>query len=138
MVPPIHGDTSLLDSPEKWKSKSLEEIVNFRLNLVRGVQKVPIEQTEGKYIENLQDLSMSSKPTDSELSFAKTTSSYVSLDGESAPFGPIGELTSAKFSSTSAVRPIERVYYDKDLKAQDAIINLELKFLKSRNVSALE
>jgi len=24
MVPPIHGDTSLLDSPEKWKGKSLE------------------------------------------------------------------------------------------------------------------
>ncbi len=31
MVPPMHGDTSLLDSPEKWKGKSLEEIVNFRL-----------------------------------------------------------------------------------------------------------
>lgn len=124
MVPPIHGDTSLLDSPENWKGKSLEEIVNFRLNLVRGIQKIPIAQTEGKYIENLQEFSMASKPTDSELQFSKTTSSHVSLDGESAPFGPIGELTSAKFSSTSAVKPIERVFYDKDLKAQDAILNL--------------
>ena len=124
MVPPIHGDTSLLDSPENWKGKSLEEIVNFRLNLVRGIQKLPINQTEGKYIENLQEFSMSSKPTDSELLFAKATSSHVSLDGESAPFGPIGELTSAKFSSTSAVKPIERVFYDKDLKAQDAILKL--------------
>ncbi|MCE2615015.1 MAG: Nre family DNA repair protein [Nitrosopumilus sp. (ex Thoosa mismalolli)] len=123
MVPPIHGDTSLLDSPENWKGKSLEEIVNFRLNLVRGIQKLPIDQTEGKYIENLQEFSMSSKPTDSELQFSKTTS-HVSLDGESAPFGPIGELTSAKFSSTSAVKPIEKVFYDKDLKAQDAILNL--------------
>ena len=26
MVPPIHGDTELLDSPEKWSGKSLEEI----------------------------------------------------------------------------------------------------------------
>ena len=124
MVPPIHGDTSLLDSPENWKGKSLEEIVNFRLNLVRGIQKIPIEQTEGKYIENLQEFSMSSKPTDSELSFTKVTSSHISLDGESAPFGPIGELTSAKFSSTSAVKPIEKVFYDRDLKAQDAIVNL--------------
>ncbi|WP_299290691.1 hypothetical protein [Nitrosopumilus sp.] len=124
MVPPVHGDTSLLDAPEKWKGKSLEEIVNFRLNLVRGIQKIPIEQTDGKYIENLQEFSMSSKPTDSELSFSKVISSNVSLDGESAPFGPIGELTSAKFSSTSAVKPIEKVFYDKDLKAQDAIVNL--------------
>ena len=34
MVPPIHGDTSLLDTPEKWIGKTLEEIVNYRLNLV--------------------------------------------------------------------------------------------------------
>ena len=48
MVPPIHGNTELLDSPEKWKGKTLEEIINFRLNLVRGIQKIPIEQTEGR------------------------------------------------------------------------------------------
>ena len=36
MLPPIHGDTTLLDKPEQWLGKSLEEIVNFRLNLVRG------------------------------------------------------------------------------------------------------
>ena len=69
--PPIHGDTSLLDSPEKWKGKSLEEIVNFRLSLVRGIQKVSIDQTEGRYIENLQEVTMSSKPTDSDLIFEK-------------------------------------------------------------------
>ncbi len=42
MVPPVHGDTSLLDIPEKWIGKRLEEIVNFRLSLVRGVQKVSV------------------------------------------------------------------------------------------------
>lgn len=124
MVPPIHGDTSLLDSPEKWKGKSLEEIINFRLNLVRGIQKVPITQTDGRYIENLQEVAMSSKPIDSDLIFQKSTSSHVSLDGESAPFGPIGEIKSAKYSGTTSVKPIEKTYYDKDLKAQDAVLNL--------------
>ena len=124
MVPPIHGDTSLLDSPEKWKGKSLEEIVNFRLNLVRGIQKVSIDQTEGRYIENLQEVTMSSKPTDSDLIFEKFTSPKISLDGESAPFGPIGEIKSVKFSSTSSVKSIEKTFYDTDLKAQDAVLNL--------------
>jgi len=95
MVPPIHGDTSLLDSPEKWKGKSLEEIVNFRLNLVRGIKEIPISQTDGRYIENLQEVAMSSKPIDSDLIFQKVISQSVSLDGESAPFGPIGEIKSA-------------------------------------------
>jgi len=124
MVPPIHGDTSLLDSPEKWKGKSLEEIINFRLNLVRGIQKIPITQTEGRYIENLQEVAMSSKPTDADLIFQKALSSSVSLDGESAPFGPIGEIKSAKFSGSSSVKSIEKIFYDKDLKAQDAVLNL--------------
>ncbi|QMU55099.1 MAG: hypothetical protein GKS07_09540 [Nitrosopumilus sp.] len=124
MVPPIHGDTSLLDSPEKWKGKTLEDIVNFRLNLVRGIQKVSIEQTEGRYIENMQEVAMSSKPIDSDLTFRKSPSSNISIDGESAPFGPIGEIKSAKFSGTTSVKAIEKTYYDKDLKAQDAVLNL--------------
>ncbi|MCJ8307208.1 MAG: hypothetical protein HRU07_09185 [Nitrosopumilus sp.] len=124
MVPPIHGDTSLLDSPEKWKGQSLEEIINFRLNLVRGTQKISITQTEGRYIENLQEVAMSSKPIDSDLTFQKALSSSVSLDGESAPFGPIGEIKTVKFSGTSSVKSIEKIFYDKDLKAQDAVLNL--------------
>jgi hypothetical protein len=124
MVPPIHGDTSLLDNPEKWKGRSLEEIINFRLNLVRGVQKTGIEETEGRYIENLQEITMSEKPTDLDLVFMKNTSANISMDGESAPFGPTGEIKSAKFSGSTSIKPIEKIFYDKDMKAQDAVLKL--------------
>ena len=124
MVPPIHGDTDILDNPEKWVGKSLEEIVNFRLNLVRGIQKIPIHQTDGRYVENLQEVTMSSKPIDSDLTFQKSTSSNISLDGESAPFGPIGEIKSSKFSTSTPVKSIEKTFYDRDLSAKDAILNL--------------
>jgi DNA repair protein NreA len=124
MVPPIHGNTELLDSPEKWNGKSLEEIINFRLNLVRGIQKTSIDQTEGRYIENLQEVTMSSKPTDLDLIFNKKVSSNVSIDGESAPFGPVGEIKSAKFSGSMSSVPIEKIFYDKDMKADDAVLKL--------------
>ena len=124
MVPPIHGNTDILDSPEKWIGKSLEEIVNFRLNLVRGVQKIPIYQTDGRYVENLQEVIMSSKPIDSDLIFQKSTSSNISLDGESAPFGPIGEIKSSKFFTSTPIKSIEKTFYDRDLNAKDAILNL--------------
>ena len=124
LVPPIHGNTELLDNPEKWKGKSLEEIVNFRLNLVRGIQKIPIEQTEGRYIENLQEVTMSSKPTDLDLIFNKKVSSNISINGESAPFGPIGEIKSAKFSGSTSSKPIEKIFYDKDMDASDAVLKL--------------
>ena len=124
MVPPVHGNTAILDSPENWHGKSLEEIVNFRLNLVRGIQKISVDTIDGRYIENLQEITMSERPTDSDLLFQKPTSSKISLDGESAPFGPIGEIKSAKFSGMSSMRTIEKVFYDRDLKAQDAIVQL--------------
>jgi len=34
LVPPLHGDTAILDMPELWLGKSIEEIVNYRLSLV--------------------------------------------------------------------------------------------------------
>jgi len=47
-----------------------------------------------------------------------------SIDGESAPFGPIGEIKNSKFSSSSSDRFIQNAYYDRDLKAEDAVLAL--------------
>ena len=124
MLPPVHGETSILDTPEKWIGKSLEDIVNFRLNLIRGIKKISSTQCDGRYIENLQDMTMSSSPADTEIEFVKPTFPVTSVDQQSAPFGPLGEIKNAKFSSTHANRSIEKMYYDHDLKADDAIIKL--------------
>ena len=124
MLPPIHGDTTLLDSPELWLGKTLEDIVNFRLSLVRGIEKISIQNTQGRFIENLHEVAMSSHSIDTDLQFHKTTLPVTTIDGESAPFGPVGDIKSAKFFSTRSDKSIERVYYDHDLKAQDAVLTL--------------
>ena len=124
MLPPVHGDTTLLDNPEQWLGRSLEEIVNFRLSLVRGIQKLSVENTQGRFIENIHEVAMSSRPIDSDLRFHKTTSPVTTIDGENPPFGPIGDIKSAKFSGGRAEKSIEHVYYDHDLKAQDAVLTL--------------
>ena len=124
MLPPIHGDTTLLDSPELWLGKTLEDIVNFRLSLVRGIEKISIQNTQGRFIENLHEVAMSSHSIDTDLQFHKTTLPITTIDGESAPFGPVGDIKSAKFFGTRSDKSIERVYYDHDLKAQDAVLTL--------------
>lgn len=124
MVPPIHGNTSMLDLPEKWLGKTLEEIVNFRLNLVRGVRQVRVDVPQGRYVENLQEMAMSSRPTEADLEFQKNPTPTSIIDGENSPFGPVGQIRRASFSGSSSKRPIEKAYYDKDLKAQDAVLSL--------------
>lgn len=124
MVPPIHGDTTLFDSPENWLGKSLEEIVNYRLSLVRGVQPTNVSQVEGKYIEKLQEVAMSSRSIDSDISFVKNTSPITTIDGYSPPFGPLGEIKSVEFSTSSSDKSIQKIFYDKDLLAQDSVTEL--------------
>lgn len=127
MVPPIHGDTTILDKPEMWLGKSIEEIVNYRLSLVRGVAEIEVHDTDGRYIESLQELAMASKSAESEAMFERSPISDIEQEknlGESAPFGPVAPLKSFKTSSISVDKKLENVYYDKDLRAADAVIDL--------------
>ncbi|MDE1867818.1 MAG: hypothetical protein KGI08_08950, partial [Thaumarchaeota archaeon] len=124
MVPPIHGNTLSMDLPESWIGKSLEDIVNYRLSLVRGIQAVTAKAPQGRYIESLQELAMSSRSTDSEVEFVKNTKPSLFVDGETAPFGPIGEIKTAKFSNSSSDKNIQRLFYDKDVLAYDAVFEL--------------
>jgi hypothetical protein len=131
MVPPIHGNTAILDMPEMWLGKSIEEIVNYRLSLVRGVSNINIHTTSGRYIESLQELAMASKSAESEATFEKRPIVDIEqerdsgLDIDSAPFGPSAPLKAFKTcSSLSIDQRLENAFYDKDLRAAEAVVRL--------------
>ena len=135
MVPAdIHGNTSILDSPEAWVGKTLQEILNYRLSLVRGLNSIKINDLDNKFILSLQELTMSSKPAESELNFHKIPAFHQSLllsnqnndlNKEFTPFGPQAEIKSFKLSSnTSTNKKIDNLYSDNTVKANDAVIDL--------------
>jgi hypothetical protein len=131
MIPPVHGNTAILDMPEMWLGKSIEEIVNYRLSLVRGVSDINIHTTSGKYIESLQELAMASKSAESEATFERRPIVDIEqekesgLDIDSAPFGPVAPLKAFKTSSSLSVdQRLENAFYDKDLRAAQAIVRL--------------
>lgn len=132
MVPDIHGNTSILDSPERWLGKTLQEILNFRLSLVRGSNSIKIYDLDNRFILSLHELIMSSKPAESELNFYNKPLFYQSLisknndlNTEFTPFGPQAEIKSFKISSSiSTNKKIEYLYSDSHIKAKDAIIEL--------------
>ena len=130
MVPPIHGDTTILDKPEMWLGKSIEDIVNYRLSLVRGVADITVYDPGGKYIESLQELAMASKSAESEAMFERSPIVDIEQEkdlGGSTPFGPVAPIKSFKTSSFSVDKRLENVYYDKDLRAGKAVIDLYQK-----------
>ena len=130
MVPPYHGDTSILDNPELWLGKSLEEIVNYRINLLKGTMIHNVSKISDRYIESLQDMALSKRAVDSTMTFEKIPSQYLNemvlskSDLEEVPTifsAPVSEFKI--YPSTSDER-IEKKYYDGDLLASDAVIEL--------------
>jgi hypothetical protein len=130
MIPPLHGDTTIYDKTEMWAGKSLEEIANYRLSLVRGIVSMKVSDTSGQYLESLQELAMSERPAESEATFDKKPlgdmelEKELRLNTEAAPFGPAAPIKTFKASSLSADQRIESAYYDGDLRATDAVMEL--------------
>ena len=127
MVPAIFGNTEYLDTPEMWKGKSIEEIVDYRYSLVRGCTRANIhDPVKGsRLVESLQEIAMSTKPADSELRLTKKPESRMTFSENSQPFGPSAPLKEFKPTGNISVdRRIEKAYYDSDLKAADAVFRL--------------
>ncbi len=140
MIPPMHGDTTILDRTELWAGKSIEEIANYRLSLVRGVFSMNVHDTSGRYLENVQELAMSERPAESEATFEKKPLADIELDKEvrlnteAAPFGPAAPLKTFKASSRSADQRIEAAHYDTDLRASDAIMELYRRGVETSSI----
>jgi DNA repair protein NreA len=132
MISPLHENTKILDMPEMWAGKPIVDIINYRLALVRGVVPgVDVHKASGKYIESLQELAMANKSANAEAEFDKKPIVDVEqgkdhiADVENAPFGLAAILKSFKISSSlSADHSLENAYYDKDMRASEAIVGL--------------
>ncbi|MEI6796109.1 MAG: Nre family DNA repair protein, partial [Methanomassiliicoccales archaeon] len=126
LVPPTLGDTFIMDTPELWMGKSIEDIVDFRMQLVRGKFSVDVKefQTSGKMMDHTVDIALSKESLDLEAKFTKRPGGKIVLDDEIQPFGPSAKLEKFDISNPKYDHKVEKAYYDTDLKAVDAVTGL--------------
>ena len=122
------GDTHIMDSPEEWlgQNKTQEEIINYRMNLVRGKQLIKIDDLENPFVEKLQDISLASKSIDSEATFGKRPRGSM-LSEDSMPHGPSAVIEKFDIDAVRWDKQLEKTFYDTDLKATEAVLNLHNK-----------
>ena len=127
MVPQL-GDTYIMDSPEQWieNNKTQEDIITYRMNLVRGKQLIDIKDVENPFVEKLQDISLASKSIDSEATFGSKPVG-ASFNEEITPHGPSAIIEKFDIDAVRWDRQLEKSFYDTDLKARDAVMNLHNK-----------
>ena len=126
MIPPVMGDTSIIDTPELWLNRSLDDIVDFRSMLVRGKYTVDIYDVENpnKIIEYTRELALSKNSVFAEAIFDKKPKGRIAFYDEVQPHGPSAPLKKFDITNPKYEQHIEKAYYDTDLKSQEAIFNL--------------
>lgn len=126
LVPPVSGDTTVLDMPEQWLGKPIEEIASMRFSLVRGKVRVNAYEVEtsGKLVDLTRELAMAASPAEIEAEFTKKPSGKVMVNEDAQPFGPSAPLKSVDVGTLKVDQRIEKRYGDTDLKAKGAVLDL--------------
>ena len=126
MVPPIKGDTAIMDTPEHWLGKTIDEIIDFRSMLVRGMTPVNIMDVEtgGKLVDMTRELAMAVDPSDVEAEFTKKPRGRMVLSDDVQPLGPSAPLKALDTSNLKIDQRIERAYDDTDLLSKQAVMTL--------------
>ncbi len=125
LIPPDFGDTSIMDKPEMWLGKSIEEITDFRFRLVRGKYRIDAKNFKkaGRIADTVQELALTEKPIEVEASFSHKPKGRLILDDEVQPFGPSARMEKMKMGTGRFEKNLEKNYYDTDLKATEAVVN---------------
>lgn len=128
LIPPEHGDTSMMDMPEQWISNTNQAgVINFRLQMVRGTTPVKIKD-QNKTTDMLKDIALSKHSVEIEASFSKMPQGRF-LHEEVQPFGPSGPIKEVSVNATKYEPHMEKAFYDTDLLSKNAVIALYEKGL---------
>lgn len=126
MIPPYHGDTSLMDTPERWVGLPIDDIIDFRSNLVRGMHRVDVHDVDNtnKLVARTRDLALARNPPDVVAEFQRKPQGRMTVDDDVQPFGPSAPLSKFDVSNFRFDNRLEKAFFDTDLKAGEAIVSL--------------
>jgi hypothetical protein len=126
MIPPVMGDTTLIDTPELWLNRSIDDIVDFRSMLIRGKHKVDVfdVNSSNKIVEFTRELALSKNSVFSEAIFDKKPAGRVAFYDEAQPHGPSAPIRKLDITNPKYEQHIEKAFYDTDLKSREAIFQL--------------
>jgi hypothetical protein len=126
LVPPVQDDTSLYDLPELWFGRPIDEIVGFRSLLIRGKHRVHVQKIceGGKIMEQTRELALAENSVDTELNLTRKPRGSIFMDDSVQPFGPSAPIRNLQVGNARFDHRIEKAYYDTDLRAKQAVIEL--------------
>jgi hypothetical protein len=124
-TPPLMGDTSLYDYPEKWLNLKIDDVLDFRWSLITGFTVNQVRAVDNPLVENMRLMVMSVKPVDVYIEVSKPPRPVITFDEHLPPMGPRSPLEKVKIIGNPSIpKPIDTVVSDHDLEAEKAVLKL--------------
>jgi hypothetical protein len=136
------------NSPNTWSEQELEikQIVKLRQQLINSrfksntyaITKSSTSRQESRFLTTLQELGMSLAQADVEVQLAKKPKPLLEFSQHHLPIGPSAQLRNLRLASNTKISPkVDKVYFDTDLKAVDAISYLSSKGFNEHQLTQL-
>ncbi|MFY9717716.1 MAG: Nre family DNA repair protein [Thermoplasmata archaeon] len=126
LLSPEHGSTELLDTPEEWVGRSVEEVVGFRTGLIRGTFRLRVTDAErpSRWLEELQLLGLAEGSVESEATFRRPPRGHLALSDTSPPFGPSAPIERIRLDVRRLDPHLDRLSSDVHANARVAVQEL--------------
>jgi hypothetical protein len=141
LIPPAVGEeTAIMDSPEMWLDKRIEDLLRYRFTLIRGKSgmKVTSAKNPDRMLETVQEIVMASRPTEAEALFTKKPNLEVVFSPREVPIGPSATIEKLRLASNPSVpKKVDAVIGDTDLKTAQGIFELYNASVSQRQITRL-
>src|SRR5947209_12334865 len=127
LVPPVREGTAIVDASETWLRLDIQDILRFRLSLVRGKAQRPVEAARNpdRILAATQEEAMASRPVDTELWLEKKPVLQGAFSARASPTGPSGVIRKLQLAENPSIpRKVDAVVSDTDLLATQGIVDL--------------
>jgi hypothetical protein len=141
LLPPSRGEESaLMERPDIWLNRTIDEILALRFSLVRTKKFIPVDSAVDppRTLHETQVLALSDQPVDSEATLLKRPQFTRVFSQGTLPIGPSAPLSMYRLENNPKVpKVIDRITSDTDLKAAPGILDMFQDGIRQEHITRL-
>ncbi|MGV8171571.1 MAG: Nre family DNA repair protein [Candidatus Woesearchaeota archaeon] len=118
-----------IDNPLLWSKDEydINKIINLRSNLINSNFKTKIKGFNDRFMDLVQEISLTDRPVDTEISLEKKPQFKVTFNQDTTPFGPSIKLEKARATENIHIpTKVDKIVND-ELKAVEGLTELHKK-----------
>lgn len=141
LIPPVRIDEAeIMERPDLWLNRTLDEILSLRFSLVRTKKHIAVTEASdpSRDLAETQTLALSDSALNSEATLLKRPQFTTVFSGRTLPIGPSAPLETFRLEDDPKVpKVVDRVTSDTDLKAVGGVMDLFNEGIRQEHITRL-